>query len=104
MKDVTATTQASRKYAAAYSAQYTEKDLRRALPLYRSLVTEHPDTPEAGYAQTQLYTIVKSVVPAQALLEAQIELAFDHFPHEGPVAPERGPVASPGPEPTAGAA
>jgi hypothetical protein len=36
----------------------------------------HPNTKEAEYSLTQIQNIVKSVVPNERLLDAQVELAL----------------------------
>lgn len=74
-----APTEAARWYAAAYSAQYSNKDLLRALKLYRGIMASHPTSPEASFSRAQLGNIVKDVVPAQELLDATIAMALDHL-------------------------
>ena len=69
----------SRLYAAAQSAQYGKKDLRRALEIYRGIVTTHPESQEAQYSRSQIRSIVASVVPELEYLQAQVELAFAHL-------------------------
>lgn len=70
---------AGRQYADAYAAHYGAKNLQEALGLYRGVMAAHPDTQEAGYSQAQIRNIVKSVLPEQDLLVAQMELAFAHL-------------------------
>jgi hypothetical protein len=77
-------TEAGQQYAAAYAAHYTTKDLHDALRLYRGIMAAHPNTPEAGYSQSQILNIVKSVVPNQEPLDAQAELALAHLEQEKP--------------------
>jgi hypothetical protein len=72
-------TGASRKYAAAYTAHYTDHDLRLALRLYKKLMASHPSDPEAEYSRMQVQNIVHAVVPKQELLDAQMELVRAHF-------------------------
>jgi len=55
--------EAGRLYAAAYAAHYAAGNLREAFELYRSLVTTHPASAEAGYCQAQILNIVNAVVP-----------------------------------------
>ena len=92
MRNVTASTEAGREYAAAYAAHYTERDLPVALQLYRKVMASHPGAKEAGYSRTQVRNIVNTVVPKQELLNAQIELALGHLEHEGPADARRIPV------------
>ena len=72
-------TLASRQYTAAHAMHYGTKDLRQAIELYRGVIAAHRDTPEAGYARTQIQNIVNSVVPKQVLLDDQTELALSHI-------------------------
>jgi hypothetical protein len=83
MTNQTESTEASRKYAAAYAAHYTERNLPLALQLYKELMASHSNTREADYAQMQVQNIVNAIVPKQALLDAQIELLLAHFEHDG---------------------
>jgi hypothetical protein len=76
MKNERIPTEAGEQYAAAHAAHYTEKNLHRALVLYKGVVNAHPNTPEAGYSHSQIQDIVKNVVPKQELLNAQVELAL----------------------------
>lgn len=91
MKNDTDLTEPDRQYAAAYAAHYTQRDLPVALQLYVKVMASHPGTQEADCARTQIQMIVNTVVPKQELLDAQIELAFAHFEHEGP--PDAGRTA-----------
>jgi len=75
-------TAAGRKYAAAHAAHYATKDLYEALQLYKRVMAAYPNTREAQYSQTQIYNIVKSVVPEQDLLAAQVELTLARLEHE----------------------
>lgn len=79
MKDKIESTEASRQYAVAYAAQYAERDLPRALKLYRQLLASYPDSQEAGYAQEQVRSIFNTVVSKQELQDAQINLLLAHF-------------------------
>jgi len=78
-------TEAGQLYAVAYAAHYMAKDLREALELYLGIMAGHPNTPEAGYSQSQIQNIAKAVVPRQELLDAQVDLALAHFEHEDQV-------------------
>ncbi len=78
MSDHTALREAAREYAAAYVAHYSERDLAMALQLYKNLIASHASAREAGYSRTQIQNIVNTLVPAQELLDAQLELALAH--------------------------
>jgi hypothetical protein len=67
------------QYAEAHLAHYGEKDLRRALELYKGIIAIHPDTQEAGYSRSQVQNIVNSVVPKQELFDAQVALVSACF-------------------------
>jgi hypothetical protein len=76
-------TEASRQYAAAYAAHYTERDLPGALRLYVNVIASHPNEQEANFSRVQVQNIVNAVVPKQELFDAQVNLAAAHFAHEG---------------------
>jgi hypothetical protein len=78
-REPTGFNEAGRLYATAYAAHYAAKDLRGAFELYRSLMATHPDTPEAGYSQSQILNIANAVVPKQKILDAQVELALAYL-------------------------
>jgi hypothetical protein len=90
--------EAARDYAVAYAAHYSQRDLPSALHLYTRLIVSHERTPESGYSISQVQNIVKSLVPAQELLDAQVGLALacleQRIPLDGgpipvaPIAPE----------------
>jgi hypothetical protein len=84
MSDDGALTEAAREYAAAYAAQYSQRNLAAALQLYERLIAAHPSAREAGYARTQVRNIVDAIVPEQDLLDAQIELALAHLESQIP--------------------
>ena len=79
MNDDDSTTNAARSYAAAYAAHYSERDLATALQLYRDLIDSHANALGAGYARTRIQNIVKALIPAEDLLDAQVELALAHI-------------------------
>ena len=81
MRNQTELTEANGQYAAAYAAHYTEHDLPSALRLYKRVMASHPSDPEAEYSRVQSQNIVNAVVPKQELLDAQMELALNHFEH-----------------------
>ena len=67
--------EAGKRYASAHEAHYTANDQRAALGLYQDLLSGFPESPEAGYARSQIQNIVHSAVPRKALFDAQAELA-----------------------------
>ena len=79
MNNEAASTKAEQDYAAAHTAHYKTKDLTVALELYQGVMAAHPDTPEAGYSQSQIQNIAKSVVPKQELLDAEVAMARTHL-------------------------
>jgi hypothetical protein len=79
MKNETAPTEVSQRYAAAHAAHYETKDLREALELYKGVLAAHPDTQEAGYSRSQIQNIIKEVVPERELFETQVGMAMAHF-------------------------
>jgi hypothetical protein len=99
MSDHTALTEAAREYAAAYTAHYSERDLVKALRLYKKIMASHASAPEAGYSRTQVQNIVHAVVPVQELLDAHLELALAHLEHQISPGAEPIPVAPPASEP-----
>ena len=76
-------TETGRQYAAAYTAQYTARDLPAALQLYLKLIKSYPDAREASYARTQVQNIINTVVPEEELLDAEVVLAVAQFEHQG---------------------
>jgi len=76
MSDDAAPIEAGLAYAAAYAAHYSQRDLATALHLYRDVIAAHPNAREAGYSRTQIQNIVNALVPAQDLLDAQLNLAL----------------------------
>ena len=83
MPDFIRTTMASRAYDKAHDAQYATKNLNEALGLYEGVLAAYPDTLEAEYSRTQMHNIVKSVVPADDLLAAEVELTHDTLERDG---------------------
>jgi len=79
MRNDTPLTVADTQYAEAHAAHYMTKDLHEALELYKGVMAAHPNTKEAVYSRTQIQNIVKSVVPKQRLLDAQVELALTYL-------------------------
>jgi hypothetical protein len=79
MSDDGALTEAAREYAAAYAAQYSQRDLAMALQLYERLIASHSGAREAGYARSQVRNIVDAIVPEQDVLDAQIVLALAYL-------------------------
>lgn len=76
-------TEAGRQYAVAHAAHYETKNLCEALGLYGNVITAHSGSQEAGYSRSQMQNIIKSVVPEEVLLAAQINLALAHCGHGG---------------------
>ena len=72
MSDHTALMEAAR----AYAAHYSERDLAKALRLYKKIMASHASAPEAGYSRTQVQNFVHAVFPEQELLDAQMELTL----------------------------
>ena len=92
MRNDTGLTEAGQQYAAAHAAHYSTKDLHEALHLYNGVVAAHPNTQEAEYSRTQIQNIVKTVVPKQELLDAQVDLVLVHLEHGGPPDVKPAPV------------
>ena len=90
MSDHTRLRDAAREYAAAYAAHYSERDLAKALRLYKKIMASHASAPEAGYSRTQVQNIVDAVVPEQELLDAQMKLALARL--EDHVSPDAEPI------------
>ena len=76
MSDDGSPAEAAREYAAAYAAQYSQRDLAMARQLYKKVIATHSSAREAGYSRSQVRNIVEALVPEQELLDAQMELAF----------------------------
>lgn len=77
-------TETSRRYATAYAAHYSRRDLPCALRLYQGLVASHPSAVEADYSRMQIQNIVNSVVPKSELLDAQMQLLLACFRRDRP--------------------
>lgn len=84
MITATSPTDASREYAAAYSAHYQSRDLPHAFQLYRAVLVSHPNAPEAEYCRAQIQNITNNVVSKQDLLDVQLSLLLNHFGHDRP--------------------
>jgi hypothetical protein len=76
MNDKGALAETARDYAAAHAAHHSRPDLAGALHLYTRLIASHESAPESRYSVSQVQKIVKSVVPAQELMEAEVGLAL----------------------------
>ena len=81
MRNVNENTKAGQQYRAAYAAHYKTKNLQEALELYKGVMAAYPDNQEAGFSRAQVRNIVKSVVPEQELLDAQMKLASAILEH-----------------------
>ena len=79
MKETSVLTAAAQQYSLGYEAHYGTKDLREALKIYKSIMTEYPDAKEAEYSRAQINNIVNTVVPKQEHCDAQLELALSHL-------------------------
>jgi len=53
--------------------------------MYTEILTAHPDSAEAKYAQRQIRNFVEAVVPAETLLQSDLELARQHLRDEADV-------------------
>ncbi len=82
MTNNTDQTEANRQYNIAYSMHYKDKNLNSALEMYRTITVLHPNAPEAEYCRMQINNIVNSVVPKQAILDAQMDLAHNYLDQE----------------------
>jgi hypothetical protein len=76
-------TESARSYALAYAIHYSQRDLLGALTAYDQVIGQHPTSPEADYSRSQMHNIARSVIPAQALLAAHVELARLHLQQVG---------------------
>ena len=72
-------TASARDYAKAYATHYSQRDLLAALGFYGDVIELHPESDEAEYSRSQMRNIVKAVVPAQELLDSQLELVRRHL-------------------------
>lgn len=79
MTDSRESADAKKLYTSAHTQQYTKKNLRAALKLYRNIIVHHSDTQEAAFSRAQVQQIVNSAVPKQELLDAQMALAEKHL-------------------------
>ncbi|MBN2716739.1 MAG: hypothetical protein JXX14_12875 [Deltaproteobacteria bacterium] len=79
MSDQTTPTEAKKQYSVAYETHYKQGDLREAFALYRNILSNFPNTREAGYARSQIQHIVNAMVPKEDRLESQIRLASAVF-------------------------
>ncbi len=61
----------------ARSTHYTQRDLTKALHAYDEVIAQHPESLKAGYSRAQLRNIVRSVVPSNELLAAEVRLAHE---------------------------
>ena len=77
MRQLTVPAKAYQRYTAAHDAHHKAKELHEALTLYRMVMVAHPHTVEAKFSRVQIGSIVSSVVPKQALFNAQVDLALD---------------------------
>jgi hypothetical protein len=85
MRDNNLSTEAGRQYASAYNAHYTTKEIDKAFALYEHIISDHPDTREAGYSRSQIQNIVNAVVPKKEIMDSLLELARVHFDQDVPL-------------------
>ena len=85
MRDNKLSSEASRQYASAYDAHYTAKEIDKAFALYEHIISDHPDTREAGYSRSQIQNIVNAVVPKKEIMDSLLELARIHFDQDVPL-------------------
>jgi hypothetical protein len=86
MKNNNEATEASRQYAAAYTAHYTQGDLHLAFQLYTALMASHSGSQEESFSQMQIHNIAVALIPKQQLLDSQLELLRTHFEQATPTA------------------
>ncbi len=72
-------TEAGKQYTTAHDAQYKTKNMPEAFKLYRGIISDHPNTKEAGYSMSQVHNIVNAVVPKQEVMDALVAMTLDHF-------------------------
>jgi hypothetical protein len=84
MKNINDVTVADQDYTKAHDMHYKTKDLSKAFKLYRGIMTDYPDTKEAGYSLSQVQNIVKTVVPKQEVMDALVALTLTHFEQDVP--------------------
>lgn len=82
---------ATQCYANAHATHYMKHDYAAALRSYDQLMALHPSAPEAEYARTQIRNILKSVVPADEVLAAELELVLRYLRKEADPAEESSP-------------
>lgn len=97
MKNDATVSEPGRRYATAYEAHYTTKDLRSALDLYQGILAEFAGTPEADYSRTQIQNITHSVVPGSELLAAQVAMVLAHLESDAASATETAPPGAEAP-------
>ena len=65
-------------FQAAYKAHHKQRDPSAARVGYERILAEHPDSPEAGYARTQLDNLVRDDVALQKKRDAQSSANSSH--------------------------
>lgn len=83
MKQSIAPSEAGRTYAAAHAAHYTTQDLAGAMALYQDILERHSESEEAGYARTQIYNLLRAVVPSREIVDGEIALVLAHLATRG---------------------
>ena len=66
-------------YAAAYKEHYSNNNLKEAFNLYRDVIAAYPESQEAAYSKKQIENIVATIVPAQEIFDAQVNMALARF-------------------------
>jgi hypothetical protein len=66
-------------YVDAYTIHYTNNDMRKAFGLYRRILARYPYRKEAGYAASQIQTIINTVVPEEERLTVQMDMVAARF-------------------------
>jgi hypothetical protein len=67
------------RYAAAYDAHYSQRDLRLALHRYKELIELSPTGRTADYSRMQVENIASAVVSKQLMFESHLALLCAHF-------------------------
>ena len=83
MNNNNSVTATGKQYTTAHDMHYRTKDMPKAFELYRGIITDYPDTKEAGYSLSQIHNIVKDVVPKQEVMDALVSMTLDHFEQDG---------------------
>ena len=66
-------------YAVAYKEHYSNNNLKEAFNLYRDVIAGYPESQEAMYSKKQIENFAASIVPAQEIFDAQVNMALARF-------------------------